>query len=333
MVKNSSLLYDKTFKQFTLGVLYIVVLSYLSGAFLYPLEPPLNYFFLVGATLNALSIVIGHTVPVVYIKRFIKIYFIVLIIPVYPITIICLLKGIVSPLFWYIAVPIYLYAAFPSKRTIRWSIYCLCLMVFSFGLTFILSEVIYDSIYISFGPMPLVYSLLTEMINAFFALLLVCYSLYYIYRFQQIQISEMANSVYLEDEKQEREDDDELVDLGNNEVYKYEKIYKQIVEYFETKQSYLDPSFRLTQMAYDMNVNISYVTKAIRLKTDMNFNNFVNSYRVEYAKKMIQTNSQKYTIRHIYISSGFKNQSTFNGAFKLKEGITPTEYYKKFCEE
>jgi len=34
-------------------------------------------------------------------------------------------------------------------------------------------------------------------------------------------------------------------------------------------------------------------------------------------------------LKYIYLSSGFKNQSSFNKAFKEKEGITPSEYYKQ----
>ncbi|MDR1500922.1 MAG: AraC family transcriptional regulator [Prevotella sp.] len=281
---------------------------------------------MIGGTLNIIPIIMVQVIPVVYVKRFIKVYLIVLIVPVYPITVICLLKGIVSPLFWYIAIPVYLYAVFPHKRIIGWSVGCLCMMLFAFGLALVLRHVLYHDAPISYGPMPLIDALLTEMINAFFAFSLLCHSLYYIHRFQQIRIPLQMDPVCVADEG------DSLLDFENNEDYKYEKIYGQIVEYFQTKQPHLDSNFKLTQLAYDMNINIAYLTKTIRQQTDMNFNNFVNSYRIEHAKQLIQANSQKYTMKYIYISSGFKNQSTFNSAFKQKEGITPSEYYKKLAE-
>jgi AraC-like DNA-binding protein len=327
MDKNT-LLYEKIFKQFTLGTLYIVVISYILGVFLYHFPYPLNYLFLIGGTLHIIPIIMVHIVPVSYLKRFIKIYLIVLIVPIYPITVICLLKGIVSPLFWYIAIPIYLYAVFPRKRVVWWSFVCLLLILFAFALAFVLQHVLYHDAPVSFGPMPLIQALLTEMVNAFFAFLLLCHSLYYIHRFQQVRITRLMDSACATDEKE-----DSLLDIGNNEDYKYEKIHEQVLEYFNTKQPYLDSNFKLTQLAYDMNLNTAYLTKAIRQQTDQNFNNFVNSYRIEHAKKLIQANSQKYTMRHVYFSSGFKNQSTFNTAFKLKEGITPSEYYKKFIEK
>jgi AraC-like DNA-binding protein len=202
-------------------------------------------------------------------------------------------------------------------------------MLFAFGLALVLRHVLYLDAPVSYGPMPLIHALLTEMINAFFAFLLLCHSLYYIHRFQQIRIAGLMDSACVA----ETDKESSLLDFENNEDCKYEKIHGQIVEYFQTKQPHLDSNFKLAQLAYDMNINITYLTRTIRQQTDMNFNNFVNSYRIEHAKQLIQANSQKYTIKYIYISSGFKNQSTFNSAFKQKEGITPSEYHKKFVEE
>ncbi len=94
----------------------------------------------------------------------------------------------------------------------------------------------------------------------------------------------------------------------NREEHKYEKIYKQIIEYIENKEPYLNPNFRITQMGYDLDINVAYLTKAIRQNKDINFNNLINHYRIERAKKLIQTNTSKYTLEYIYMSSGFKSQ-------------------------
>ena len=107
------------------------------------------------------------------------------------------------------------------------------------------------------------------------------------------------------------------------------KIYEQIVAYFETKQPYLNANFKIGRMAHDLNINTVYLAKAIRLKQNMNFNNFVNFYRIEKAKELIRNTASKYTLEYIYLSSGFKSQSSFNTAFKLKEGITPSVYVQR----
>jgi AraC-like DNA-binding protein len=60
----------------------------------------------------------------------------------------------------------------------------------------------------------------------------------------------------------------------------------------------------------------------------MNFVNFVNYYRIETAKTLIRSNSSKYTLEYIYLSSGFKSQSAFNTSFKLQEKVTPSIWAK-----
>jgi AraC-like DNA-binding protein len=86
-------------------------------------------------------------------------------------------------------------------------------------------------------------------------------------------------------------------------------------------------------MAHDLDVNPAYLSKAINSIENMNFNCLVNFYRVEKVKELMQQkDSQKYTVEHIYLSSGFRNQSSFNKAFKKQEGITPSEYLKQYVE-
>lgn len=160
--------YEKLFKKYTLGILYLILASYLFGGFLYYLTPPLSYVFLAGCILNIIPIFLVHNIPVLYTIKLVKVCFSVIIIPMYIITILCLLKGVVTPLFWYMVVPVYLYTTFPSKRIVKWSIAILCLMLSSFGITFILQYTIFDNALVKFEPMQLHQMLLTEIVNAFF---------------------------------------------------------------------------------------------------------------------------------------------------------------------
>ncbi|MDR1584605.1 MAG: helix-turn-helix domain-containing protein, partial [Prevotellaceae bacterium] len=66
----------------------------------------------------------------------------------------------------------------------------------------------------------------------------------------------------------------------------------------------------------------------------MNFNNFINRFRIHKVKEMIQNDTkQQYTMQHIFLSCGFQSQSAFNKAFKLQEGVTPSEYAKSLNTE
>jgi AraC-like DNA-binding protein len=175
------------------------------------------------------------------------------------------------------------------------------------------------------NSLPFINLLHIYLIDSIYAFLLACYSLYFIRRFHQIQIGQQCNATKLDKRKIENI-------LLNSEKYnevKFVKIYEQIVAYFETKQPYLNINFKIGKMAHDLNINTVYLAKAIRLKQNMNFNNFVNFYRIEKAKELIRNTASKYTLEYIYLSSGFKSQSSFNAAFKFKEGITPSVYVQR----
>lgn len=328
MGKNNTDIYEKAFKNFTLGILYIVFIGYITSILFYNLSYPFIYILLVGGTLNIVPIIITHCIPMSYVMKSFRVYLIIVLIIVHFITVISLLKGVVTPLFWHIVIPIYIYTIFPSKKALKWYILCVCLMLYTFIVTFILHYVIYDNAPIDYPSMSLFQMLLTEMINAFLALLAIGYCLYYTHYFHQIRVNQLEDTGGSASKKKnismilENEEDD----------YKYEKIYHQIINYIETEQPYLNPNFKITQMGYDLDINVAYLAKAIRKNKDTNFNNLINDYRIEKSKELMQTNTSKYTLEYIYISSGFNSQSSFNRAFKQQMNITPSEYYKQITD-
>lgn len=294
MKEKFTTIYDKAFKRFTFGTLSIICVFQILGAFLYYLSYPLNYLFLAGCILNVIPMFFIHNVPVRYIKKSIKVYLVVIISPLYIITVICLLKGVVSPLFWHIVVPIYLYTVFPSRKTIKWFISSLCLMLSTFILTFLLHHWMYDDIQIDFQPMSLFQMLLTEIVNAFFAFMTICYCFYYIHHFSKIEITqiEFRNNQTIEKKNN-------FLVSSNAENDKYDIIYTQIIEYLETKEPYLNPDFKITQMVHDLNTNATYLSKSIKKNTNMNFNNLINYYRIEKVKELMHIDTAKYTLKYI----------------------------------
>ena len=57
----------------------------------------------------------------------------------------------------------------------------------------------------------------------------------------------------------------------------------------------------------------------------IDFNNFVNEYRVkEVRKRLINSESNNYSIEGIAKSVGFHSKSTFNASFKKCTGVTPS---------
>jgi AraC-like DNA-binding protein len=258
----------------------------------------------------------------VYIRRFFVFYILHLIISLFPLTVFCLLAGIVGPLFWYVMTPVSVYVLFPNKKTVLISAFCLFLMLSAFALTFILPDK-----FVTFKYLSHFMILIPSMIDALYIFLLICYCLYFIHRFHRLQIERILDVI----ESDKKKTDFILLPPEKAEESKYEKIYERITAYFEAEKPYLNANFKIGKMAADLNINTAYLAKAIGMKRSMNFNNFVNFYRIEKAKELIRNKVAKYTLEYIYLSSGFNSQSSFNSAFKLQESITPSEYAKQFA--
>ncbi|MCI5056885.1 MAG: helix-turn-helix domain-containing protein [Flavobacteriales bacterium] len=109
-----------------------------------------------------------------------------------------------------------------------------------------------------------------------------------------------------------------------------EKLILSIQSYMTEQQTYLKEDISLKTIAQDLKIPEYKLRKAINAKLGYkNFNDFINSYRVKYACKILENNSNRdKTILEIAYSIGYKSISPFNKAFKELTGTTPTQYRK-----
>jgi AraC-like DNA-binding protein len=108
---------------------------------------------------------------------------------------------------------------------------------------------------------------------------------------------------------------------------KYNVLFNEIEHYFEQKAPYQNPDFNIHQLVIDLKTNSRYVSNALHQKNGENFKSYLNNYRIKEVKKRLNKKEHElYTLKHIYNSVGFVNQSTFNRIFKEVEGSTPSEY-------
>ncbi|MEI6266013.1 MAG: helix-turn-helix domain-containing protein [Sphingobacteriia bacterium] len=104
----------------------------------------------------------------------------------------------------------------------------------------------------------------------------------------------------------------------------------KVKEAIESKKMYQDPELTLTDLATELGTNASLLSKIINRSFGMNFNDFINLYRVESVKsKLADPANAHLTIMSLAYDAGFNSKATFNRAFKKHTGANPSEYQIK----
>ncbi len=112
--------------------------------------------------------------------------------------------------------------------------------------------------------------------------------------------------------------------LSDNEL----ELYKnKIINYLESNNPYLNPNITLPQVANELNITHHFLSKVINEAFKLNFNDFINSYRIDHAKVLLKAKEfENYKISTIASESGFNSISAFNAAFKRFTKTTPSKY-------
>lgn len=110
------------------------------------------------------------------------------------------------------------------------------------------------------------------------------------------------------------------------------ELWRQIVSIIEKEECYLQPDFRISDLAKLCNSNRTYISKTISYYTQMNFSAFLNRFRVELAKIELQKN-HSFSFDEIGRLSGFNSTATFYRAFKDQTGLTPKQYTQMIRNE
>ena len=105
-------------------------------------------------------------------------------------------------------------------------------------------------------------------------------------------------------------------------------LMQRITQLMEEKQRFKDPDLKISDVALELNTNVRYVSDCIKNVKGCSFTQYVNGYRIEHAQKLLREQPDL-KISHIYLSSGFSNDSSFFRIFKSVTGTTPNEWKKQ----
>lgn len=102
---------------------------------------------------------------------------------------------------------------------------------------------------------------------------------------------------------------------------------EKIVALMETEKPYLNPDLNLSELAKQANLTRAQLSEIINTGFKMNFNDFVNSYRVNAFKSMLkQGKHEQLSLLGIAYECGFNSKATFNRVFKKLTNFSPTQY-------
>ncbi len=87
---------------------------------------------------------------------------------------------------------------------------------------------------------------------------------------------------------------------------------------------HLESSLSLQTLSRRFGMNQAYVSRALNQGLDLSFTRFINGLRVDHAKSMVV--QEDANLLDIALASGFGSKASFNRAFKLHSGHSPSEY-------
>lgn len=297
---------------FTLSLFFFSIFYWYEGI------KPMNYLMTLYFLMHFFTLYIPYALSYQSIKILAPLYFTFACFTIFPIVVLFWMMGQIVIFIWYFLVPLGALVLFPIRKVILW---------FVIILIFIAACFIIVPYIPSTYTMSVTDSQLTKIniYNFLSFLSLFLYFLYYINKINQVKLA------IAREKKEENEMDS--IDESKTED-KYNKLYEDILAYFEKHKPYCNPDYTISELASALNSNVAYIQRAIKQNTDMNFNIFINTYRIRMVKEMFDKGYQNtYTIKYIYTMCGFKQQTTFNKVFKQIEGNTPTDYIKMKSEE
>jgi len=109
------------------------------------------------------------------------------------------------------------------------------------------------------------------------------------------------------------------------------QLYLQkLRQHMREKKPFLDAELSLEQLAEQLDASPRHLSQLINESLKQHFFDFVNSYRIAEARRILETTDDpKTTVLEIMYQCGFNSKSSFNTLFKKNTGLTPSQYRRQ----
>lgn len=105
-------------------------------------------------------------------------------------------------------------------------------------------------------------------------------------------------------------------------------LMERISKVMEEQKLYQNSELKLQDVAAALGTNRRFISDCINSQAGCSFTQFVNTYRIEHAKRLLRKDANQ-KMADIYHQSGFANETTFFRTFKSVTGMTPKEWLNK----
>ena len=136
------------------------------------------------------------------------------------------------------------------------------------------------------------------------------------------------SNLFIEDVKSHQDEEEKLSSIILD-PHQIKTLKEDLLIYFKEDEPFLNPQLSLKFVADVLEINTNKISYLINKAFLLNFNDFVNSYRLIHFKSIaLELKNSHLTILGLAYESGFNTKSVFNTYFKRIEGITPSKWVK-----
>jgi len=106
----------------------------------------------------------------------------------------------------------------------------------------------------------------------------------------------------------------------------FRQVLDRIQDHMVKSKCFIKEDLTIVDVSEAIHEHPRRISQSINSLLGTNFNNYINSFRVEYAKELFTSAQHKnLSIEGIGMEAGFHSKSTFYAAFKKIEGTTPAK--------
>lgn len=109
--------------------------------------------------------------------------------------------------------------------------------------------------------------------------------------------------------------------------------FNEIKEKIQDHELYTSPKLNLRALSEALGIKEKELSRLINECGEVNFYQFINSYRIEKFKQLVQSSKfHQFTLLGLANEAGFSSKSTFYAAFNKFEGMSPKQYVTSIKE-